>query len=158
MISNQHYNTILSFSACFSCYWFKFLFKSEFFAKFFAILDLSTNSFITYLCIKYTSRKFIRISSSGISLIFDILASKTVFLTKALTLRVLFSTSLIFVSKTVVVNKPVRSGTLFVTSRTYFLQIFVICIVMNCLNQSRQSGILFPKLFTFVFSVLNFLL
>ena len=83
---------------------------------------------------------------------------RTVVVAKLLVSGILFSISLIFVVKTVVVTKPLVSGVFLSTSLIFFFSKFYLSVLYWYMwIKVVASGIFFSKLFTFVFSVLDFL-
>ena len=91
--------------------------------------------FLFYLYIKRVTCKFVIISSSEIFSfnIFYFIAVMYFFLTNSGTSWNLFSTTLIFVLRTVVVAKSVMKGIFFSTFSIFF-QISFVCVVLICLN------------------------
>ena len=81
---------------------------------------------------------------------------KTVVVTKPLILKILISSSLIFVFKTVVVTKPFVSGVFYQYIQFFFSKFCLSVLYWFMWINVVASGIFFSKLFTFVFSVLNF--
>ena len=79
-----------------------------------------------------------------------------IFLTKPLKLGILFSVSLYFLLRIVLVTNPLTS-IIFINIFKFFLPKFQFCVLYWLMwIRVMASEIFFSKLFTFVFSVLNF--
>ena len=79
-----------------------------------------------------------------------------IFLTKPLKLGILFSVSLYFLLRIVLVTNPLTSVIL-INIFKFFLPKFQLCVLYWLMwIRLMASEIFFSKLFTFVFSVLNF--
>ena len=110
---------------------------------------------MSYLCTKYFIYNFVITRSSDIfSLNICYFSIIICFLTKPLTLGILFSTSLIFVLKTVAVTNPLTSCVFLLTSSVFFSKVCLLVLCWFMQTKVVSKGIFFFKLPSWLFSLL----